>query len=150
MLRGCKTLPATARRSSSTRWTRMETTPLRILMLDTSSMRTGWLDCRLVAASDSCRTQVALLTRYSGVGPPLESSVGTAVFPSPRRPLTAVYGPRTGTCNQMAFAFDQSNRRQPRRGNPTCSAIRSLRIAASDRLDREKRVTETCCGHRDT
>src|SRR5215204_3600177 len=124
----------------------MGTTPLRILMLDTSSMQTGWLGCQLGVASDCLATRMALWTQYWAAGPPLESSVGTVGSPFRHR-LTAVSGPRTGTSNQTAFAFSPC--RRPQQATTltelrTCSVIRKPSIAVSDRLDQAKWATGTC------
>src|SRR6185369_17388204 len=64
-----------------------------------------------------------------------------------RHRLTAVFGPRTGTCNQTALEFDRLN--HLRRGmdlkeSQMSSRTGLLLIAVSVGLDRAQTATETC------
>jgi hypothetical protein len=85
-------------------------------------------------------------------GWPPESSVGIVASRFKHR-STAVFGQQTGTCNRMACACNQCNRRR-RATEPmelrTCSTIRLVSIAASVRPGRAKWATATSFVLRDT
>ncbi len=157
MLQVCKTRRAMARPSSSTRWLRKRTTPVRISTPGTSSMQTGWSEFRSVVASDSWAMRVASWNRRLAAGKPPESSVGIAGFQSQARsqahPSIAVSGPQTGTCSQTAFELGQYKylrRAMARMGRRTFSAMYLKRIAASVRRDRARSAIETFCVDRAT